>query len=323
MIKAGYLLLGPELGEKKQFIDDLTGQIRKQYGDSAEEYSYYPYDIQMPQIISIAESISMFSSFKIIIINDVCELKKKDTDLLAGYFASPAPDTVFILTDEGMKVDAKLKKAVPEEKIFWELKEGQIRSYVENYFRRRRIPIDSEAAAFIAGNCEANTLAAKNECDKLAVYFQGKDCITLEAIEDFLFYSKEESVFTLFDYILTGNMERAMEGAKQLMLSGDGAPIQLLGGLIWQFRRFRDFRLMTEEYGSMQEAFTACGVRTKKGQGTYSAGSRNYTAEDMERILSLCAFYDELFRSIRTEMQESYFLIFLYEVMVKKGRRHS
>jgi len=323
MIKAGYLLLGPELGEKKQYIDNIREQLLKQYGDDLEEYSYYPYDLNMPQVISIAESISMFSSFKLIIINDIGELKKKDSDLLAEYFGKPAPDTAIILTDEGMKADAKLKKAVPEEKIFWELKSAQIRGYVENYFRRRRIPIDSDAAEFIAENCENNTLAAKNERDKLALYFEGKERITLEAIEDFLFYSKEESVFTLFDYILGGNPEKAMEGARNLMLSGEGAPVQLLGGLVWQFRRFRDFRKTAEETGSLQEAFSICGVKTKKGQATYTAGARNYSREDMDRILALCGIYDELFRGIRTEMQESYFLIFLYEVTVKKGHHHS
>jgi len=37
--------------------------------------------------------------------------------------------------------------------------------------------------------------------------------------------------------------------------------------------------------------------------------------------MATCARYDELFRSVRTEMQETLFPLFLYEVMVKKGEK--
>ena len=60
---------------------------------------------------------------KIIFINDASELKKKELELFLQYLKKPAQDAVLIFTDSGMKVDAKLKKAVGEEKVFWELKE--------------------------------------------------------------------------------------------------------------------------------------------------------------------------------------------------------
>ena len=321
MIKSSYLLTGPELGEKKAYIDSIRTEIKKQYGDEIEEYTFYPYDSDMSEAIGAAESLGMFSSFKLIFINDAAELKKKDVEMFLQYLKKPAEDAVMIFTDSGMKVDAKLKKAIAEEKIFWELKEPQMRSYIQNYFRKLGTPIDSDAATFIASNCDANTLSVKNECDKLALFFEGKEPITLEAIEEMLFNGKEENVFTLYDQLLTGTLEKATEIAKNLMMSSDGAPIQLLGGLIWQLRRLLGVRSMMDQGVSAYEACVKNGVTTKRGQANHSAGAQRYTPADLEKIMATCARYDELFRSVRTEMQETMFPVFLYEVMVKKGEK--
>ena len=321
MIKASYLLTGPELGEKKAYIDSIRTEIKNKYGDEIEEYTFYPYDSNMNDAIGAAQSLGMFSSSKLIIINDTAELKKKDIDLFLDYLKKPSEDAVLIFTDSGVKVDAKLKKAVGEEKIFWELKEPQMRSYIQNYFRRLGTSIDSDAAAFIAGNCDANTLSVKNECDKLALFFDGKEPITLEAIEEMLFNGKEENVFTLYDQLLTGTLEKATEIAKNLMMSSDGAPIQLLGGLIWQLRRLLGVRSMMDQGASSYEACVKNGVTTKRGQANHTAGAQRYTTAELEKIMATCARYDELFRSVRTEMQETLFPMFLYELMVKKGEK--
>ena len=319
MIKPSYLLTGPELGEKKNYIDSIRTEIKKSYGDEIEEYTFYPYDSNLSDAIGAAESLGMFSSFKIIFINDASELKKKELELFLQYLKKPAQDAVIIFADNGMKVDAKLKKAVGEEKVFWELKEPQMRSYIQNYFRKIGTPIDSDAAAFIASNCDPNTLSVKNECDKLALFFDSKEPITLEAIEEMLFNGKEENVFTLYDQILTSTLEKATETAKNLMMSSDGAPIQLLGGLIWQLRRLLGVRTLMDQGASAYEACVKNGVTTKRGQANHTAGAQRYTTSDLEKIMATCARYDELFRSVRTEMQETLFPVFLYEVMVKKG----
>ena len=78
MIKASYLLTGPELGEKKAYIDSIRTEIKNNYGDEIEEYTFYPYDSNMNDAIGAAQSLGMFSNFKLIFINDTAELKKKD-----------------------------------------------------------------------------------------------------------------------------------------------------------------------------------------------------------------------------------------------------
>ena len=78
---------------------------------------------------------------------------------------------------------------------------------------------------------------------------------------------------------------------------------------------------MMDQGVSSYEACVKNGVTTKRGQTTHSAGAQRYTTTDLEKIMATCARYDELFRSVRTEMQETLFPVFLYEVMVKKGEK--
>ena len=66
MIKPSYLLTGPELGEKKAYIDSIRAEIKKNYGDEIEEYTFYPYESNLNEAIGAAQSLGMFSNFKII-----------------------------------------------------------------------------------------------------------------------------------------------------------------------------------------------------------------------------------------------------------------
>mgnify|MGYP003318705163 CR=1 FL=1 len=319
MIKESYMLLGPELGEKKDTIDQIRADIRQKYGDNIEEYTYYPYDTDMTEVIGVAQGISMFSSFKLIIINDCAGFKKKDVDLFLAYLKKPAVDTTIIFTDDGMKCDAKLEKAVGEKKIFWELSENQCRSYVQSYFYRQKKRIDQDAAALIAENCENNTLSIKNECDKIALFLESKEEISTQDIENFLFYNREDNVFTLFDHILVSDLNKTADVAKTLMLSSDGDPVQLLGGLTWQFKRLLDVHIQMDAGVSLQEACLKNRITSKKVQAKIKAGAERYSTKALEHILSRCTYYDQQFRSVKKEMQETLFPLFLYEVMVKKG----
>jgi len=318
MIKASYIFLGPELGEKKDTIDRIRSEIKQKHGDDIEEYTYYPYDTDMAEVIEIAHGISMFSNFKLITINDCASVKKKDVELFLAYLKKPSTDTTIIFTDDGIKCDAKLEKAAGEKKIFWELSENQCRSYVQSYFYRHKKRIEQDAAALISENCENNTLSIKNECDKLVLFLESKEEILTQDIEDFLFYNREDNVFTLFDHILVSDLNKTADVAKTLMLSSDGDPVQLLSGLTWQFKRLLDIHIQLDANVSLQEACFKNRITSKKVQTKIKAGAERYSTRTLERIVSRCNYYDQQFRSVKKEMQESLFLIFLYEVMVRK-----
>lgn len=333
-IKKGYLLLGPENGEKKDFIDKIKSSLTASVG-AIDEYNFYPYDTEISEIIDILGNMSLFASGKIVTIKNCQDIKKKDAALIADYMKNPAADSVLLLLSDGMKVDSVLEKAFIGEskKIFWEMFESRKKGWVVQFFRKENIAIEDSAATLIVDMIEGDTQTIEKECINLVLFFKtGREeessdkvgaiavTITEDKIADFFYSRKEENAFTLFEHIAHKNLEKSIETVNNIFLSCESSPVQALGCLLWQIRNLYNLKKMIMQRTSFAEACISLNIRMKKIQGIYSTGLSNYSVEEIERIISLCANYDYLFRSSKSEMQQLMFPVFLYSVIQTGGR---
>jgi len=318
---ASYLLLGPEVGEKNDFIQGIKDSLAKSFGGEVESYSFYPYDSDVLEIISIMKNISLFAAAKLVLIKNCHDLKKKDAALIAEYIKNPSKDCVLILTSDNTKADPVIEKAVSEDckKIFWEMFENKKKGWVVNFFHKEKISIENNAVGFLVDILEGDTESLKKECSNLVLFFGKDEVITEEKIADFFYNRKEENIFSLFDYIAQGDLERSITAAKNIILSGESTFVQMLGGLLWQIRNVYEIEKIIARKKSFSEACAELNIRTKKMQGVYSSAIQNYSIKDIEKIITLTAHYELLFRSIRTEMQHIMLPVFLYSIIVSKG----
>ncbi|MCL2704857.1 MAG: DNA polymerase III subunit delta [Spirochaetaceae bacterium] len=316
-----YLLLGPEVGEKNDFIQNIKDSLAKAFGGTVDSYNFYPYDSDISDIISIMKNIPLFASAKLVLIKNCHDLKKKDVTLIAEYIKNPSKDCVLILTSDNTKADPVIGKVVPGEcqKIFWEMFESTKKGWVVQFFRKEKVEIENNAVSFLADILEGDTESFKKECNNLALFFGQDEIITEEKIADFFYNRKEENVFSLFDYIAQGDLEKSVVAAKNMILSGESAPIQMLSGLLWQIKNVYEIKKMIVQKKSFSEACTELNIRAKKMQGIYSSAIKNYSINEIEKIITLTAYYDLLFRSIRTEMQHILLPVYLYSFIENKG----
>ena len=117
-----FLLLGPEKGQKDQFISNIRQALKKKMGEEPESHRFYPFDSDMSNILSILRNGSLFSAHKLAIINNAEELKKAGEIKLLGQFCSNMPeDVTLILISDGISIDKRIEKLVPaaQKKIFW------------------------------------------------------------------------------------------------------------------------------------------------------------------------------------------------------------
>ncbi len=322
MTDSNYLLLGPELGEKKEFIKNLKNNMEKEYASPPEEYSFYPYDTETGEIISILGNISLFSSSKLVIINNFTEIKKQDIPLLKEYLKHPAPDSCLVLADDGIKADAGIEKLIPpsNKKIFWEMFENRKKNWISNFFRKEKINIDSSAVDFLSDMLENSTDVLSMECSGLARFFDQGDTISAEKIETFFYDRKEENIFTLFDRLAECDLVRAMETAKNIFLSGESNPVQILSGLLWQLRNLHELKVMISERTPFNEACLSLRIRSKKMQKTFQTGLSNYSLPEIEALISMTAEFDIFFRNVRQDIQNIIFPLFIYYFIEKKGK---
>ena len=89
-----YLLLGPEVGEKRQYIKKVINTIYLKINGKPEIFRFFPFEKQMVEIIALLQNRLLFSAYKVVIINNIEDIKNKhDLKLLCDYCKKPAEDT--------------------------------------------------------------------------------------------------------------------------------------------------------------------------------------------------------------------------------------
>ncbi|HUX19851.1 MAG TPA: DNA polymerase III subunit delta [Spirochaetia bacterium] len=317
-----HLLLGPETGEKERFLEGLRAQIAKTSGASPEVTNFYTFDTSVGDVLAILRNGSLFSTHRLVVLKGVDTITKKaETELLCEYLANPAPDATLCLIAETPSIDKRIEKAVPasNKKIFWELFENQKRSWITQYFRSQGMTVSSDASELLLEMVENNTRDMERECEKLSLFCGKGSTLEVGDVESYIYHSKEENVFTLFDHVVAADFAGSLETVQSIVLSGETNGVALLSGLLWQFRRLHQIKLLIEENYGEVEACMKAQVRSKRGQKTYITGTKNYTAQNLEDIISLIARYDALVRGMRTEVQSLLLELFLYYCIVKRG----
>ncbi len=319
-----YLLLGPEAGEKNRFVSSLRERLEKKAGGELETSSYYPYETSMSEVVSSMLNGSLFSSEKLVRIGNIEDLKKDGIDALCEYLKSPAEGVTLMLLSDDIKVSDRLQKLIPKEnrKIFWELFDNQKQGWINSFFRDKGMSIHPDGLELLLDLVDNNTVDLKEACQRLAQDFSSNSegyQISPEDVESRVLHSKEENVFTLFAKVSAGDLAGSLDICTKLIESGSGQAVQILGGLIWQFRRLHALRLMLDSNFSSTDALTRAGIRGKRNGQIYIKGCETYNSEDLGRILALQARYDGLLRSTPAEAHHHLLSMFLYYAAERMG----
>jgi DNA polymerase-3 subunit delta len=299
-----YLYLGPEIGEKQ----DAIAELRRQLGESAgavEYSSFYAGETPITDITAVLRNGSLFADVRLILVKNAealkgAETKKKaDVELLASYMEAPRDDTILVLVSDEIKLDARLEKAAgpANKRVFWELFENRKTAWVENFFRREGFRITAEGVDAVLELVENNTDALRRECSRLML-FLGKDRPADAAdVEKWLAHSREESAFTLFSRIASGDLTRAVEILHTLLAAKESAPA-IIACLASCFRKLRAYRRLTDSGVNDEFEFKKIGVASSRARKDYAAAiGRNLNAD---RCLALAAEYDLRIRSTGT-----------------------
>lgn len=319
-----YLLLGPETGEKEDFIAVIRQEIKKIHKEPPEETRIYPFETTVSDMVTDLRTGSLFGAPRLVLLKGLEEIKKKeDLSLLSQYCEKPSPGTVLVLLSDEVSADSAIKNKVPKEnqKIFWELFEDRKRAWVISFLKNQSQTIENGALELLLSLVENNTQELKEVCGKLSSFFSIGYKITEDDIDAYIYHSKEENAFSLFTPLSERNLSGALEILRKILLGNDSEIIPLFAGMLWQFRRLLSLKRLTESNYSLQEGFTRLGITSKRQQKIYGTGTSNYSLSELEEIIPLLAEYDLAVRSIKSEMQLLLVQLFLYQVIIPGRKR--
>ena len=298
-----YVFLGPELGKKQDALNSLKEKNKNASTSAktaAEETIFYAGETSVSEIANTIQNISLFADERIIIIKNAELIKKKDEiELLVSCINEMDPQTTLVMLSDELKLTSALDDSVPKNnrQIFYELFEREKNEWVKQFFKREGYDIDKDCIDTILELVENNTEALKRECSRLIYFLPKNESITNEIIEKWLSHNREESAFTLFSRIASGDLSKSLESAS-VMLAAKQSAQSILAGLAWCFRKLNDY-LNLLETGDASNSFELkkIGLSSPKAKDDYNAASRRYNADSVEKCLALTAEYDLLLRS--------------------------
>ena len=293
-----YIFLGPELGKKQDAVNNVRSQLKNI--KQTEEFVLYADETPAALIVDTLQNQGLFADSRIVIVKNAEAIKKKDEieQIVSWTKSSKASDdTVLILLSDEIKLAAGFDSAKANKQIFYELFEGEKTAWVRDFFRREGYSIDGGCVDTILEMVENNTDALKRECSRLVFFLPKNQPITADDIEKWLSNNREESAFTLFSRIASGDLTRALESLS-VMLAAKESASGIMAGLAWCFRKLGDYLTLAEtgnENNSLE--LKKIGLSSPKAKSDYIAAASRFDSEAVEACLALTAEYDILLRS--------------------------
>lgn len=300
-----YLLLGPEKGKKKEFLNNLYRKITKEKGEKPEVYKFYPFEDELEKIITEIQSTSLFAQYKIITIDGAESISAADAKAISDNINSKSADTFIVFLSEqtaASKINKNIDNLVPKENkvIFWELFESDKRSWIIGFFKKQNQSISGEAISLILELVENNTEDLRTNCFEISLFYAKETEINSDMVEDFLYHSKEENAFTLFDKLAEGEIDIALEILNKIISSGNTHFILLCAGLLFQFRKLHLLLIESRNTIPDQVMMRKLGIVAKRQQKTFVNACTNYKLADVENIIKNIHSFEI---AVRTESQ--------------------
>ena len=332
-IKQVYLLLGPELGDKGQRIKEIRSTLREEQGSEPEIHRFYPFETENGEIFTALSNNSLFADHRLVILSQAESLNASQVNLLAEYIAKPSDSATLLIVSTETNLPAKLSAKLDKDQVqvFWEMFDNRKADWVRTLFQRSSIAIDGEAVELLLELVENNTQELKATCAQLIQFITTdperiSQAVSEDDVESYIQHTRQESVFSLFEDIITKPLEKALGTLQALIRSGDGECVPLLAGLLWQFRRLVSYLELIEQGATSDEACKQvkvmgkpAAIRRKKDQTNYALAAQRYTLADARRIIARLGEYDIRTREMGTDFQPMLLEQFLYVVMEKKG----
>jgi DNA polymerase III subunit delta len=171
-LKPAYLIAG---GDRPK-IQRALRRLRHRIGDEATEV-LSAFDAGGADAVAACNALGLFGGGRrLVIVTDVDRWKAADAKAVAGYLASPAPDTVLALVGEETKKDSPLGKACAKagDVLIYNVPKRRLPEWVAKQFADLGLEIDAEAARVLVELVGEDPEALAGEIDKIATWSGGE-----------------------------------------------------------------------------------------------------------------------------------------------------
>ena len=319
-MNACYLFIGPDRGRQQAAIREIQQALTAKFKEAPEAISYYADQDNCDDIVANLRNGSLFYGHLLVQVHRSEAFTPTEVKKIQAYWQKPnAQCTVVFTSEEYTEVKDKFK-FVPKDalQVFWEVGENEKPGWLRAYIQRKGGLIDADALEMLCEMVESDTLSMQRECDTL-LCVRPDHQIHLADIEAYIFHSREENVFTLFEMVLALDFEAALGALQKIILSQEADPVQVVTGLQWQFRNLHALKQKAGRGPASRDQLYELRIRQPRSQQMYNKALRDWAEADIEKRLHALTVYDLQIRQTRGGMQGVVLELMLHQLINNPG----
>lgn len=309
-----YLLYGEERYLIRQYRDKLKNALASP-DDTMNFSSFEGDDINVKEIIDLAETLPFFADRRVIFIED-SKLFKKGGDDLGDYLAELPDTTYFVFIEEEVDKRSKLFKAVGKygnAVEFGKQTDETLMKWVGGRISREGKNITQAAYQSFIAKTGTDMQNIEKELEKLLCYTMEKSVIEPEDVEAITTEQISNKVFEMVDAIASHKQKHAMELYYDLLALKE-APMRILFLITRQFQILMTVKVMGNQgFGNKDIAAKAgCpewAVRKYQGQ------AKAFSLEQIKQAIEDGVTYEE---AVKTGKMNDQMAVELFIVQYSK-----
>ncbi len=268
-IKPGYVLIGDEV-----FLYDRCRKavLATLAPEETRDFSLHDIDLADASIFEIldrAQTPSLMAPFQVLFVRNLKTLygrgsKKEEFAAIDAYFRSPNPSALILFVADHLRIPTDLRKMDYQDKDRYEriretlgdwcgfvelarVEEFDAIKWVTSAAESRNVKFDPDAARELVDALGADMMLISSEFEKLLLYVEGKNRVTLGDVETMVLAAKQRSLYELTDAISSKDRPRALLLLHGLLNASDGGEDAAIGHLYMLARTFRQMLIISEK----------------------------------------------------------------------------
>lgn len=298
-----YLLVGTDYYWGDRISDRIKDKLHKQ--EDAELIVLYSEEIRSAQLLDYLDSISLFSSAKLILIKNAEQLRKAELEIIAEYVGNPLEDQTLVISAE--KIDARVSawKKIKEAAIYIAVDKpkfaGSIREWLELELKSLGKTMSAKAIEEFISRIELDYSTANNELQKLLLLTGDRKSITENDVIRSLGTTRVGALIDFSRALGKRDLRQALVLAYK-MLDSDWEPLQVFFQLqkfymiIWRIALLKDKHLSASE---IMNAHLSDLYPSQKKE--YLDFSNAYNLQSIRTIFDTLLDTDHLLKSSNTD----------------------
>jgi len=296
--KPMYLLFGEEDYLRKQYRDKLKAALVAE-GDTMNYHYYEGKDINVGEIIDLAETLPFFADRRVIVLEN-SGLCKSGGDALAEYLKSPADSVLFILVETQIDKRCRLFKTIKDGGRVCEFaaqNEMTLKRWIYSLAKQDNKAVDELTINHFLEKTGTEMSNIRTEWEKLMCYCMDRDVVTPADIDAVCTQRVSNRIFEMVAAIAEKRQQEALDMYHDLLTLKE-PPMGILALIA------RQFNLMLQVKELQMKNIHSRQIAEKVGLAPfivqkYEKQASRFKMRELKEALAACVAADEAVKTGR------------------------